>query len=188
MPDYPLFISIGDWLDSIKMSQYKNNFLAAGYTTLDSISTMGIEWVKPNYTECSYSIIKHTESRQGNIKGNKGINIIKLIPLLRLVRNLSVQYVYIMLASLKCLNVFKCLFFFLWCYIIKYVFVAWSFYHHDALGVSLQVAKFSLHTLWQSDLNHITITTGVIAFLHFQCVFCRLQGTSTVGLLLLSNY
>uniref|UniRef100_A0A3Q3F2U6 SAM domain-containing protein n=1 Tax=Labrus bergylta TaxID=56723 RepID=A0A3Q3F2U6_9LABR len=43
LPDYPLFISIGDWLDSIKMSQYKNNFLAAGYTTLDSISTMSIE-------------------------------------------------------------------------------------------------------------------------------------------------
>ena len=43
MPDYPLFISIGDWLDSIKMSQYKNNFLAAGYTTLDSVSTMSIE-------------------------------------------------------------------------------------------------------------------------------------------------
>uniref|UniRef100_A0A8C1GFA1 receptor protein-tyrosine kinase n=1 Tax=Cyprinus carpio TaxID=7962 RepID=A0A8C1GFA1_CYPCA len=40
---YPLFISIGDWLDSIKMSQYKNNFIAAGYTTLDSISTMTIE-------------------------------------------------------------------------------------------------------------------------------------------------
>ncbi|MEQ2203718.1 Ephrin type-A receptor 6 [Xenoophorus captivus] len=43
MPDYPLFISIGDWLDSIKMSQYKSNFLAAGYTTLDSITTMSIE-------------------------------------------------------------------------------------------------------------------------------------------------
>uniref|UniRef100_A0A8C6LFH1 Ephrin type-A receptor 6 n=1 Tax=Nothobranchius furzeri TaxID=105023 RepID=A0A8C6LFH1_NOTFU len=46
MPDYPLFISIGDWLDSIKMSQYKSNFLAAGYTTLDSISTMSIDDVK----------------------------------------------------------------------------------------------------------------------------------------------
>ncbi len=43
MTDYPLFISIGDWLDSIKMSQYKNNFITAGYTTLDSISTMSIE-------------------------------------------------------------------------------------------------------------------------------------------------
>ncbi|XP_042613613.1 ephrin type-A receptor 6-like isoform X1 [Cyprinus carpio] len=46
MPDYPLFISIGDWLDSIKMSQYKNNFIAAGYTTLDSISTMSIDDVR----------------------------------------------------------------------------------------------------------------------------------------------
>uniref|UniRef100_A0A3P8R3L0 Ephrin type-A receptor 6 n=1 Tax=Astatotilapia calliptera TaxID=8154 RepID=A0A3P8R3L0_ASTCA len=46
MPDYPLFISIGDWLDSIKMSQYKNNFLAAGYTTLDSISIMSIDDIR----------------------------------------------------------------------------------------------------------------------------------------------
>ncbi|XP_036400793.1 ephrin type-A receptor 6-like [Megalops cyprinoides] len=44
--DYPLFISIGDWLDSIKMSQYKNSFLAAGYTTLDSVSRMSIEDVR----------------------------------------------------------------------------------------------------------------------------------------------
>ncbi|CAF99725.1 unnamed protein product, partial [Tetraodon nigroviridis] len=46
LPDYPLFISIGDWLDSIKMCQYKNNFLAAGYTTLDSISTMSIDDIR----------------------------------------------------------------------------------------------------------------------------------------------
>ncbi|KAJ8415167.1 hypothetical protein AAFF_G00008650 [Aldrovandia affinis] len=46
VPEYPLFISIGDWLDSIKMSQYKNNFMAAGFTTLDSISTMSIEDVR----------------------------------------------------------------------------------------------------------------------------------------------
>ncbi|KAJ8256029.1 hypothetical protein COCON_G00198930 [Conger conger] len=46
VPEYPLFISIGDWLDSIKMSQYKNNFMAAGFTTLDSISTMNIEDIR----------------------------------------------------------------------------------------------------------------------------------------------
>ncbi|XP_056881618.1 ephrin type-A receptor 6-like [Takifugu flavidus] len=46
LPDYPLFISIGDWLDSIKMCQYKNNFLAAGYTTLDSISTMSMDDIR----------------------------------------------------------------------------------------------------------------------------------------------
>ncbi|XP_033867933.3 ephrin type-A receptor 6 isoform X1 [Acipenser ruthenus] len=46
VPEYPLFISIGDWLDSIKMSQYKNNFMAAGFTTLDSVSRMSIDDVR----------------------------------------------------------------------------------------------------------------------------------------------
>ena len=41
--DYPMFISIGDWLDSIKMSQYKSNFMAGGYNTLDSVARMSIE-------------------------------------------------------------------------------------------------------------------------------------------------
>ncbi|KAK5890616.1 hypothetical protein CesoFtcFv8_014120 [Champsocephalus esox] len=40
------FISIGDWLDSIKMSQYKSNFMAAGYNTLDSVARMSIEDVR----------------------------------------------------------------------------------------------------------------------------------------------
>uniref|UniRef100_A0A3P8XQ62 Ephrin type-A receptor 6 n=1 Tax=Esox lucius TaxID=8010 RepID=A0A3P8XQ62_ESOLU len=44
--DYPMFISIGDWLDSIKMSQYKNSFVAAGFSTLDSVAQMTIEDVR----------------------------------------------------------------------------------------------------------------------------------------------
>ncbi|XP_041663274.1 ephrin type-A receptor 6-like [Cheilinus undulatus] len=44
--DYPMFISIGDWLDSIKMSQYKSNFMAAGYNTIDSVARMSIEDVR----------------------------------------------------------------------------------------------------------------------------------------------
>uniref|UniRef100_A0A8D3A4P8 receptor protein-tyrosine kinase n=1 Tax=Scophthalmus maximus TaxID=52904 RepID=A0A8D3A4P8_SCOMX len=32
-----------DWLDSIKMSQYNSNFMAAGYDTLDSVARMSIE-------------------------------------------------------------------------------------------------------------------------------------------------
>ncbi|XP_020496756.1 ephrin type-A receptor 6 [Labrus bergylta] len=44
--DYPMFISIGDWLDSIKMSQYKSNFMAAGYNTIDSVAGMSIEDVR----------------------------------------------------------------------------------------------------------------------------------------------
>ncbi|RVE58142.1 hypothetical protein OJAV_G00206320 [Oryzias javanicus] len=44
--DYPMFISVGDWLDSIKMSQYKSNFMAAGFHTLDSVARMSIEDVR----------------------------------------------------------------------------------------------------------------------------------------------
>nr|XP_054407199.1 ephrin type-A receptor 6 isoform X13 [Pongo abelii] len=43
VPEYPLFVTVGDWLDSIKMGQYKNNFVAAGFTTFDLISRMSIE-------------------------------------------------------------------------------------------------------------------------------------------------
>ncbi|KAG7277670.1 hypothetical protein CRUP_024490 [Coryphaenoides rupestris] len=41
--EYPMFVSIGDWLDSIKMSQYKSNFMTAGVCTLDSAASMSIE-------------------------------------------------------------------------------------------------------------------------------------------------
>ncbi|KAM6934417.1 ephrin type-A receptor 3 isoform 1-T1 [Xenentodon cancila] len=41
--DYPMFISVGEWLDSINMSQYKSNFMAAGFNTLDSVARMNIE-------------------------------------------------------------------------------------------------------------------------------------------------
>nr|XP_009911310.1 PREDICTED: ephrin type-A receptor 6-like [Haliaeetus albicilla] len=43
VPEYPLFVSVSDWLESIKMGQYKNNFMAAGFTTLDMVSRMNIE-------------------------------------------------------------------------------------------------------------------------------------------------
>ncbi|KAK5601955.1 Ephrin type-A receptor 6 [Crenichthys baileyi] len=44
--DYPMFISVGDWLDSIKMSQYKSNFMAAGFNTMDSVARMSVEDVR----------------------------------------------------------------------------------------------------------------------------------------------
>ncbi|KAM6934423.1 ephrin type-A receptor 3 isoform 6-T7 [Xenentodon cancila] len=44
--DYPMFISVGEWLDSINMSQYKSNFMAAGFNTLDSVARMNIEDVR----------------------------------------------------------------------------------------------------------------------------------------------
>ncbi|XP_019381269.1 PREDICTED: ephrin type-A receptor 6 [Gavialis gangeticus] len=46
VPEYPLFVSVSDWLDSIKMGQYKNNFMAGGFTTLDMVSRMSIDDIR----------------------------------------------------------------------------------------------------------------------------------------------
>ncbi|XP_033002642.1 ephrin type-A receptor 6 isoform X6 [Lacerta agilis] len=46
VPEYPFFVSVSDWLDSIKMGQYKNNFMAAGYTTMDLVSRMSIDEIR----------------------------------------------------------------------------------------------------------------------------------------------
>nr|XP_006124271.2 ephrin type-A receptor 6-like [Pelodiscus sinensis] len=46
VPEYPMFVSVVDWLDSIKMGQYKNNFMAAGFTTLDVVSRMSIDDIR----------------------------------------------------------------------------------------------------------------------------------------------
>ncbi|XP_053164744.1 ephrin type-A receptor 6 isoform X11 [Hemicordylus capensis] len=46
VPEYPFYVSVSDWLDSIKMGQYKNNFMAAGYTTMDLVSRMSIDDIR----------------------------------------------------------------------------------------------------------------------------------------------
>ncbi|XP_040519972.1 ephrin type-A receptor 6 isoform X8 [Gallus gallus] len=46
VPEFPLFVSVSDWLDSIKMGQYKSNFMAAGFTTLDMVSRMSIDDIR----------------------------------------------------------------------------------------------------------------------------------------------
>ncbi|XP_069745522.1 ephrin type-A receptor 6 [Narcine bancroftii] len=46
LPEFSYFVSVNDWLDSIKMDQYKNNFMAAGITTLDSVTRMNIDDVR----------------------------------------------------------------------------------------------------------------------------------------------
>ncbi|KAI4894813.1 hypothetical protein NFI96_012376, partial [Prochilodus magdalenae] len=52
-PDYP--ISVSEWLKSIKMNQYKNNFATAGFTTLESVATMMAEDVR----QIGVSLIGH---------------------------------------------------------------------------------------------------------------------------------
>uniref|UniRef100_A0A8C4RUU2 receptor protein-tyrosine kinase n=1 Tax=Erpetoichthys calabaricus TaxID=27687 RepID=A0A8C4RUU2_ERPCA len=44
-PDFTTFRSVGDWLEAIKMERYKDNFTAAGYSSLESVARMTIEYV-----------------------------------------------------------------------------------------------------------------------------------------------
>ncbi|XP_044298387.1 ephrin type-A receptor 6 isoform X2 [Varanus komodoensis] len=46
VPEYPFYVSVSDWLDSIKMGQYKTNFMAAGYTSMDLVSRMNIDDIR----------------------------------------------------------------------------------------------------------------------------------------------
>ncbi|XP_041831998.1 ephrin type-A receptor 7 isoform X1 [Melanotaenia boesemani] len=42
-PDFTAFRSVGEWLDAIKMERYRDNFTAAGYSSLESVARMSIE-------------------------------------------------------------------------------------------------------------------------------------------------
>ncbi|XP_048453230.1 ephrin type-A receptor 7 isoform X1 [Rhincodon typus] len=42
-PDFTSFRCVGDWLEAIKMERYKDNFTAAGYSTLESVARMTVE-------------------------------------------------------------------------------------------------------------------------------------------------
>lgn len=41
----PVWNTVSDWLDSIKMSQYKEHFSSAGYVTLDSVLYVSVRLV-----------------------------------------------------------------------------------------------------------------------------------------------
>ncbi|NXN15908.1 EPHB2 protein, partial [Indicator maculatus] len=43
VPDYSSFHTVDEWLDAIKMSQYKESFASAGFTTFDIVSQMTVE-------------------------------------------------------------------------------------------------------------------------------------------------
>ncbi|XP_053704171.1 ephrin type-B receptor 2-like isoform X2 [Synchiropus splendidus] len=42
-PDFSSFTTVDEWLDAIKMGQYKENFANEGYTTFDLVSQMSME-------------------------------------------------------------------------------------------------------------------------------------------------
>uniref|UniRef100_A0A8C7YH43 receptor protein-tyrosine kinase n=1 Tax=Oryzias sinensis TaxID=183150 RepID=A0A8C7YH43_9TELE len=42
-PDFAAFRSVGEWLEAIKMERYRDNFTAAGYSSLESVARMSID-------------------------------------------------------------------------------------------------------------------------------------------------
>uniref|UniRef100_A0A8C6MCJ2 Ephrin type-A receptor 7 n=1 Tax=Nothobranchius furzeri TaxID=105023 RepID=A0A8C6MCJ2_NOTFU len=42
-PDFAAFRSVGEWLEAVKMERYRDNFTAAGYSSLESVARMSIE-------------------------------------------------------------------------------------------------------------------------------------------------
>ncbi|KAM6921297.1 ephrin type-B receptor 3b isoform 4-T4 [Xenentodon cancila] len=43
VPDYSTFTTVGDWLDAIKMSRYRDNFVNAGFASFDLVAQMTAE-------------------------------------------------------------------------------------------------------------------------------------------------
>uniref|UniRef100_A0A673BG27 receptor protein-tyrosine kinase n=1 Tax=Sphaeramia orbicularis TaxID=375764 RepID=A0A673BG27_9TELE len=43
-PDFTAFRSVGEWLEAIKMERYRDNFTAAGYSSLESVGSDWIIW------------------------------------------------------------------------------------------------------------------------------------------------
>lgn len=45
-PDFSSFSTVDEWLDAIKMGQYKENFTNEGFTSFDVVSEMTMEYVR----------------------------------------------------------------------------------------------------------------------------------------------
>lgn len=43
IPDFTAFTSVDDWLSAVKMSQYRDSFLTAGFTSLQLVAQMTSE-------------------------------------------------------------------------------------------------------------------------------------------------
>ena len=42
-PEYTTFYSVAEWLEAIKMGEYKENFINAGYVSWSSVAHMTLE-------------------------------------------------------------------------------------------------------------------------------------------------
>ncbi|KAL0967326.1 hypothetical protein UPYG_G00250850 [Umbra pygmaea] len=63
-PDFTTFRSVGEWLDAIKMERYRDNFTAAGYSSLESVARMSVEDV----TSLGITLVGHQKKLMSSIQ------------------------------------------------------------------------------------------------------------------------
>ncbi|CAB1342833.1 unnamed protein product, partial [Coregonus sp. 'balchen'] len=63
-PDFTTFHSVGEWLEAIKMERYRDNFTAAGYSSLESVARMSIEDVM----SLGITLVGHQKKIMSNIQ------------------------------------------------------------------------------------------------------------------------
>lgn len=72
IPDFNTFSSVEDWLAAIKMSQYRDNFLNSGFTSLQLVAQMTSEWVHllviNEEFQAHMALNGHTYMKWGNIE------------------------------------------------------------------------------------------------------------------------
>ena len=63
IPDYSSFASVDDWLDSIKMSRYSENFVMAGYNSLEDVAKMSLQQL----IDIGVTLVGHQKKIMGSI-------------------------------------------------------------------------------------------------------------------------
>lgn len=61
-PDFSSFSTVDEWLDAIKMGQYKENFANEGFTSFDVVSQMTMEYV--NYFCYTHAVMKNDNTKR----------------------------------------------------------------------------------------------------------------------------
>ena len=63
IPEYSSFASVDDWLDSIKMSRYSENFVMAGYNSLEDVAKMSLQQL----IDIGVTLVGHQKKIMGSI-------------------------------------------------------------------------------------------------------------------------
>jgi hypothetical protein len=63
VPDYSAFVSVEQWLASIKMSRYAENFEAAGFDSMEAVAKMSLQQL----VDIGVTLVGHQKKIMGSI-------------------------------------------------------------------------------------------------------------------------